>query len=416
MTERLAGGGEGGELVPAAGELSAAGVGVGSGAAAGTFPSGDATRPPRLRGGRGLAAVFPGLPQLLAGRVAAGGYTLLLWLALLGLVAWRWERIVAAPTGPLDHQLALLTLVLALASAWTWAFRDAAKGAAPLPHSRSQWGLATRAFRKNRTAVAALMAIVSLYLMALLTPFLAPFDPTLQGDLVTMRLQAPSGSHPLGTDHFARDVLSRILYGSRVSLSIGLIAVSISITIGTLLGALAGFIGGALDSVIMRFVDMVISFPRLILLITIIALFEPTIFLIVAVLGLTQWPQVTRIVRGEVLSLREREFIQAGRALGFSRARIILRHVIPNVLAPVIVAATLGIGDTIVLEAGLSFLGMGVQPPTPSWGTIVADGRNNLLGAWWISTFSGLAIVFTVVSFNLAGDGLRDALDPRQRS
>ncbi len=371
---------------------------------------------PRLRGGSGLAALFPGLPQLLAGRVAAGGYALFLWLALLGLTLGRWERVVAAPGGPLDHRIALLTLVLVLAGVWGWSVRDARKGAAPLPPSRSQWGLAARAFRKNRTAVAALLAIVSLYLMALLTPFLAPFDPALQGDLVATRLQAPSSTHLLGTDQFARDLFSRILYGSRVSLSIGFIAVSISITIGTVLGAVAGYLGGAVDAVILRFVDMVISFPRLILLITIIALFEPSIFLIVVVLGLTQWPQVTRIVRGEVLSLREREFIQAGRALGFSRLRIIGRHVIPNVMAPVIVAATLGIGDTIVLEAGLSFLGMGVQPPTPSWGTIVADGRNNLLGAWWISTFSGLAIVLTVVSFNLAGDGLRDALDPRQRS
>jgi peptide/nickel transport system permease protein len=166
----------------------------------------------------------------------------------------------------------------------------------------------------------------------------------------------------------------------------------------------------------MRFVDMVISFPRLVLLITIIALFQASIFLIIAVLGLTLWPSTARIVRGEVLSLREREFVQAATALGYSKKRIILRHLIPNALAPVIVAATLGIGNTIVLEAGLSFLGLGVQPPTPSWGTMVADGRNVLLNAWWLSTFPGLAIVFTVLSFNLVGDGLRDALDPRLRT
>jgi peptide/nickel transport system permease protein len=222
--------------------------------------------------------------------------------------------------------------------------------------------------------------------------------------------------HPLGTDQFARDVLSRLLYGARISLLIGFVAVGISVTIGTLLGAVAGFLGGAVDGVIMRFVDMVISFPRLVLLITIIALFEPSIFLITAVLGLTLWPGTARIVRGEVLALREREFVQAAEALGFSKRRIILRHLIPNALGPVIVAATLGIGDTIVMEAGLSFLGLGVQPPTPSWGTMVADGRNVLLNAWWLSTFPGLAIVFTVLSFNLVGDGLRDALDPRLRS
>jgi len=166
----------------------------------------------------------------------------------------------------------------------------------------------------------------------------------------------------------------------------------------------------------MRFTDMVLAFPRLVLLILIIALFSPSIPLIIAVLGLTQWPGTARIVRGEVLSLRERDYITAARALGMGRARIILRHLVPNVLAPVIVAATLGIGNTIVLEAGLSFLGLGVQPPTPSWGNMVADGRQNLIGAWWVATFPGLAIVFTVLAFNLVGDGLRDALDPRLRT
>jgi peptide/nickel transport system permease protein len=253
--------------------------------------------------------------------------------------------------------------------------------------------------------------------LALVAPLISPHNPTVQNSLTTQRMLAPGGAFPLGTDHLARDVLSRILYGARVSLSIGFVAVGISVTIGTLLGAISGFLGGKVNAVIMRFVDMVISFPRLVLLITIIALFEQSsIFLIIAVLGFTQWPGTTRLVRGEVLSLREREFIQAARALGFTRARIVLRHVIPSTLAPVIVAATLGIGNVIVLEAGLSFLGLGIQPPTPSWGSMVNDGRGVLLGAWWISTFPGLAIVFTVVAFNLVGDGLRDALDPRLRT
>jgi peptide/nickel transport system permease protein len=274
-----------------------------------------------------------------------------------------------------------------------------------------------KAFSMNRTAVVGLMVILGLYLVALLTPLLAPFDPFEMGaDLSADRFQAPSDVHRLGTDQFGRDVFSRLLYGARISLSIGFLAVGISVTIGTLLGAIAGYLGGVVDSVIMRFVDVVISFPRLILLITIIALFEPSIFLIIAVLGLTLWPGTARIVRGEVLSLRERAFIQATEALGFSRRRIILRHLIPNALGPVIVAATLGIGDTIVLEAGLSFLGLGVAAPTPSWGSMVADGRTDLLGAWWLATYAGLAIVFTVLSFNLVGDGLRDAMDPRARS
>jgi peptide/nickel transport system permease protein len=319
--------------------------------------------------------------------------------------------------GKLDEKVAFAVLALGLVSAWLWSFRD--RGRTPEERHLSEnsaWGLALRAFRRNRVAVGGVIAIVILYMVALLTPFLAPFDPAFQGNLIEERLLAPSAVHPLGTDQFARDVLSRMLFGARVSLSIGFVAVGISITIGTVLGAIAGFLGGWIDSIIMRTVDVVISFPRLVLLITIIAFFQPSIFLIVAILGLTQWPSTTRLVRGEVLSLREREFIQAGTVLGYSRTRLIFRHLIPHTVAPVIVAATLGIGDTIVLEAGLSFLGLGVQPPTPSWGTMVADGRNNLLGAWWISTFPGLAIVLTVLSFNLAGDGLRDALDPRMRS
>jgi peptide/nickel transport system permease protein len=254
-----------------------------------------------------------------------------------------------------------------------------------------------------------------MYLIALVTPLIAPHEPNVQYDLLTLRLVGVSAAHPLGTDQFARDVLSRLLYGARISLTIGFVAVGISVTIGTLLGAIAGFMGGIVDGAIMRFVDMVIAFPRLILLITVIAIFEPSIFLIITVLGLTLWPGTARIVRGEVLSLREREFVQAAEALGYSRRRIVMRHLIPNALGPVIVAATLGIGNTIVLEAGLSFLGLGVQAPTASWGTMVSDGRTHLLDAWWLATFPGLAIVFTVLAFNLVGDGLRDALDPRLR-
>ncbi len=376
----------------------------------GSLPSG-----PHQRGGRFLAGVLPGLPQLLAGRWGAGGFVLLVWLGSLWIAWSRWERIAAAPGGGLDERLALLTLGVAVAGSWAWSLRDVARGGDPGRAGAGRWGPTLSAFRRNRLAVLGLMAIGLLYLVALLTPFLAPRDPVAQGSLMAERFLGPGGAYPLGTDQFARDVFSRMLYGARVSLAIGFIAVGISVTIGTLLGAVAGFLGGWVDGVIMRFVDMVISFPRLILLITVIALFEPDIFLIIAVLGLTQWPGTARIVRGEVLSLREREFIQAARALGFDRARIVLRHLIPNALAPVIVAATLGIGNTIVLEAGLSFLGLGIQPPTPSWGVMVAEGRGVLLRAWWLSTFPGLAIVLTVLSFNLVGDGLRDALDPRLR-
>jgi peptide/nickel transport system permease protein len=319
---------------------------------------------------------------------------------------------VALPYGSLGEWFALLTLLTVGVGTWVWSARD--RGSVEARHA-GQWRSAAGAFARNRLAVVGAIAIALFYLMAALAPFLAPFDPAAQGDLVTARFLPPGGEHLLGTDHLARDVYSRLLYGARVSLSIGLIAVGISVTLGTAVGAVAGYLGGWVDTLLMRFVDLVISFPRLVLLITLVALFQPSIFLIIVVLGLTQWPYISRIVRGEVLALRERSFVVAARALGYSRRRIIWRHVLPNALAPVIVAATLGIGNTIVLEAGLSFLGLGIQPPDPSWGNMVADGQGQLLRAWWLSTFPGLAIVFTVLSFNLVGDGLRDVLDPRLR-
>ena len=306
----------------------------------------------RTRRARSLSVVLPGAPQLLAGRVGTGLAALVVWVGLLAVLALDWERVVAAPGGSLDDRVAVATLVVGLATAWIWSLRDVARG----EHLRwvgvSQWVLAGRAFSRNRLAVFGAVAILALYLVALLTPLLAPHAAAALSDLLVERLIPPGSGHPLGTDHFARDVLSRVLYGARVSLSIGFVAVGISVTIGTLLGAVSGFFGGWVDSVIMRLVDMVFSFPQFVVLITIIALFEPSIFLIIAVLGLTQWPGTARLVRGEVLSLREREFVQAAHALGFGRARTILLHLVPNVLAPVIVAATLGIGNTIVLEAG----------------------------------------------------------------
>ena len=368
------------------------------------------------RGGVVLSAFFPGLPQLVAGRWGVGGLGLTVWIAFVGLLLTRWARFAAGWGGPLDHKIAALTVVAGLLGAWGWSMFDVSRPIEVRRVGVGQWSLAARAFKKNRIAVIGVMVVVWAYLIALVTPLIAPHDPATQASLLTARMVPPGGEFLLGTDDLSRDVLSRILYGARISLSIGFVAVGISVTIGTLLGAVSGYLGGWVDTVVMRFVDMVISFPRLVLLIAIVALFDTrSIFLIMTVLGFTQWPGTARIVRGEVLSLREREFIEASRALGFSRRRIILRHVIPNVLAPVIVAATLAIGNVIVLEAGLSFLGLGLEPPTPSWGSMVAGGRNFMLGAWWMSAFPGLAIVFTVVAFNLMGDGVRDALDPRLR-
>jgi peptide/nickel transport system permease protein len=223
--------------------------------------------------------------------------------------------------------------------------------------------------------------------------------------------------HLLGTDATGRDLLSRIVYGSRISLTIGFAAVAVAVTLGTLFGALAGYFGGFVDGLVMRVVDVLLSFPRLLLLILIITLYQGAgIFTVVVVLGATGWMEVSRLVRAQFLQLKQLDFATAARALGLGRARIIARHLLPNALAPVIVAATLGVGSTILTEAALSFLSLGVKPPTPTWGNIVSDGQGALSDAWWIATLPGLAIVATVICFNLVGDALRDALDPRLRT
>ncbi|CAN5889036.1 hypothetical protein BH23GEM9_BH23GEM9_01250 [soil metagenome] len=365
-----------------------------------------------------LSALLPGAGHAIIGEWLRGIMILIPWGALLGLVYWAWERITAVGGGSLDQHIAAATLVGLLLTVWGGALWDLAlrQRRAMTTRGDSQWAIAARQFKRNKLALAGLAIITLLYLVALLAPLIAPHDPTAQQDIARTGYLSPRSGNWLGTDRFGRDVLSRIIYGSRISLSIGFIATVISITIGTLFGALAGYFGGKIDTLIMRFTDVVLAFPRLVLLIMIVALFGPSITMIILVLGLTQWPGTTRIVRGDVLSLREREFIHAAQALGMGRTRIILRHLIPNVLAPVIVAATLGIGNTIVMEAGLSFLGLGVQAPTPTWGSMVAEGRDNLLGAWWVATFPGLTIVLVVLAFNLVGDGLRDALDPRLRT
>ncbi len=364
-----------------------------------------------------VSALAPGLGHVIIGAREVGLSLLAGWFGFLAIPLFGWDRVRAAWGGSLDDRIALITLVAVPLLLWAGALSDLRRrdrhGATHV--ADSQWAIALRRLRRHRLAVVGLWVIVALYAVALLAPLLAPHDPIAQPDIVRLAYQPPSGAYPLGTDRFGRDVLSRILYGARISLAIGLIATAISVTLGTAIGAAAGYFGRRVDTVLMRLTDIVLAFPRLILLILIVALFEPSLTVIIVVLGLTQWPSTTRIVRGEVLSLREREFVQAARALGFANGRVILRHVLPNVLAPIIVTATLGIGNTIVLEAGLAFLGLGIQPPTPTWGEMVSAGRDNLLGAWWVATFPGLTIVTVVLAFNLLGDGLRDALDPRLR-
>jgi peptide/nickel transport system permease protein len=363
-------------------------------------------------------SLLPGLGHVLHGRTARGVGVGLAWLAFVAVaVAARGEIAVAFAGRALDAKLATVFLGVMLVGLPVLSMVDCRRlrheDARTHREGVSQWKLVYRRFMRNRVARGGFGLVLVLYCVAILAPFLAPHDPNAQDDIVHTRYQSPGQDFVLGTDKFGRDILSRIIYGARISLSIGFIAVGLAITLGTLLGAVAGYFGGAVEWAIMRSVDVLIAFPRLFIVLTLIAVYSPQIWLIIAVLGVTSWMGVARLVRGQILSIKEQEFVQATRALGVPHLRVIFRHVLPNTLSPVIVAATLMIGDVILTEAILSFLGLGVQPPTASWGNIINQGRDNLLGAWWIATFPGLAIVITVVSYNLLGDGLRDALDPR---
>lgn len=270
-----------------------------------------------------------------------------------------------------------------------------------------------RRFQTNRFAVAGLVVIVALFALSFCAPLLTPYDPDALDAWHV--LLPPSGSHLFGTDELGRDVLTRIIYGARVSLKVGFVAVGISIAIGTVVGLFAGFYGGWIDAILMRVVDIMLCFPTFFLILAVIAMLEPSIYYIMIIIGVTGWMGVARLVRAEVLSLKSRDFVLAARVLGASDLRIIFRHVLPNALSPVLVSATLGVAGAILTESALSFLGIGVQPPTPSWGNILTAGKDYIEFAWWLSLFPGLAILVTVLSYNLVGEGIRDALDPRRQ-
>ena len=268
-----------------------------------------------------------------------------------------------------------------------------------------------------RRATIACVVLLAIVVVAVLAPVFSPYDPIAQPDIIGLKNLAPSLSHPFGTDSYSRDVLSRCIYGARISLSVAALATTIAITLGTLYGAIAGYVGGITDTIMMRIVDAALAIPRVLLLIAILALWNGLpLWLLVVVLGGTGWFGLSRMVRAQVLSLRELDFVTAARAVGASGPRILLRHILPNVVPTIIVAATLGIGHVIILEAGLSYLGLGVQPPAASWGSIIQDGADQLGSAWWISLFPGLLIVTTAIACNSLGDALRSALDPRESS
>ncbi len=266
-------------------------------------------------------------------------------------------------------------------------------------------------FRQNSLAVVGAVIVVLLFLVAVLAPIIAPFNP----DDIDRKhvLDSPNIHHPLGTDDLGRDVLSRMIWGSRISLAVGFVAVGIATAIGMILGAVSGYYGRWTDRIIMRFIDIMLAIPTFFLILAVIAFIGPSIWNIMAIIGLTSWMGVARLVRAEFLSLKEREFVLAAKAIGARDSRIIFRHVMINSMAPVLVSAVLGIAGAVLVESALSFLGLGVQPPTPSWGNILTLGKDNIEIAWWLSVYPGLAILITVLGYNLLGEGIRDSIDPR---
>lgn len=268
-------------------------------------------------------------------------------------------------------------------------------------------------FKRHRLGLTGAMVVLLLFTISLAAPALSPYDPSYI-DIKSI-LEPPSYEHPLGTDQLGRDVLSRIIWGGRISLMVGFVAVGIAAVIGVFLGAMAGYYGGYVDTIIMRFVDIMLCFPTFFLILAVVALLEPSIWNIMVVIGATGWMGMARLIRAEILSVKERDYVLAARALGASHARIIWRHIIPNAMAPVLVAATLGVAAAILTESALSFLGIGVQPPTPSWGNILTAGKDSIEVAWWLSFYPGMAILITVLGYNLLGEGIRDAIDPRLR-
>jgi peptide/nickel transport system permease protein len=290
---------------------------------------------------------------------------------------------------------------------------DAALPLVVEPPARSLWGDAARRFLRHRLAVVGLVVLAILILACALAPWIGQFGPN---DInLRFRNQPPSLAHWLGTDGTGRDIFARLLYGGWISLSVGIVAVSISASIGVVIGCIAGYFGGKVDLILMGLVDMVLTFPRLVIIIAFVAVVGPSILNTMLVIGLLSWPSIARLARGEILSLRNQEFVLAARALGTPSRVIIVEHVLPNIMGPIIVAITLDIATVILLEASLSFLGLGAQPPTPSWGNMLRDARtlSILENLPWLWIPPGAAIALAVLSINAVGDGLRDALDPR---
>ena len=283
---------------------------------------------------------------------------------------------------------------------------------------RSLWGEIWRRFRRDKFAMVGVVLIIALVLIALLAPWIAPHDPTKQYDNgLTMQGMPVGPSHEfwLGTDTLGRDLLSRLMYGARVSLVVGVLANGFALILGVIFGLTAGYFRGWVETFLMRMTDVMMAFPIILLAVALVSVLKPSIWILILVIGIVYWTPMTRVIHGEVLSIREKEFVDAARLTGCSSARILWRHILPHLVAVILVYTSLGLATTILFEATLSYIGLGVQPPTPSWGQMIAEGQNYYLSAPHLVLYPGLAIMITVLAFNLVGDGMRDAFDPQQR-
>ncbi len=364
-----------------------------------------------------LLAIFPGVNHLKDASFNRGISLAILSASLSFIFFTKWQKIIdCLYVDEISLWSASLLFFLLCILVWLYSFIYALKSEPDkikLLNNRGAFQYAFKRFSANKLAIASAYILLILFLVAFLAPILAPYDPHIIKDVVNTRYQSPNLNHLFGTDALGRDLFSRALFGARISLSIGVLSVIISMSLGTIYGAIAGFSGGVIDNVLMRFVDVIMAFPVFFLMLLLVGIFDAGITMLVLILGFTSWPGTARYIRGEILSLKERGFIESARAIGLPAHLIIWRHLIPNALSPVLVSAALMIGGMITAEAGLSFLGIGIRPPIPSWGNMISAGQDAVFSGWWIAFFPGLLLTITILCLNLLADGLRDALDTK---
>ena len=364
-----------------------------------------------------LLAVLPGLNHLIDGKTNSGLKLLILSGSLIILSYLKWQIIIEFLfSNTLSSTSASLVYFLLSFLVWTYSCIYALKSRKEENEnlkSKSAFQFALKRFSANKLATTSAYLLLLLFIIAFLAPILAPYDPHIIKDVVNTRYEPPGLDHLFGTDALGRDLFSRALFGARISLSIGVLSVLISMSLGTIYGAIAGFSGGVIDNILMRFVDIIMAFPVFFLMLLLVGVFDAGITMLVLILGFTSWPGTARYIRGEILSLKERGYIESAKAIGLPSYLIIWRHLIPNALSPVLVSAALMVGGMITAEAGLSFLGIGIRPPIPSWGNMISAGQDAVFSGWWIAFFPGLLLTITILCLNLLADGLRDALDTK---